>query len=172
VYRVLVPANSDVVITDNAASVVIPWTTPTYDVGSWFSLGSPNVLTVPVGITVAQFAYEITVTHTAATPSAGADVTANIQKNGANLIPLMTLRQAAVIQALQTSAIIFVTPPLEVVAGNQFSVLMTVENFGQNPTRTAARTWFAAWSFVTGVAPPGGAGLTHQEVMSRVSLRF
>lgn len=122
------------------------WAPEYYDVGGWFSTGSPTVITVPAGVSMIKAWVKVVMTPTG-TPTAAGYVTVAILKNGAAFIAGQALARYAIVAANGIATVItFETPAVFVTPGDQLSVqITTVYATATNNTFTAAQSAFGAY---------------------------
>jgi hypothetical protein len=106
----LMEKTSDQSIT--SAGAAVSWDAESYDVGNWWTSGSPTRMTVPSGVT------RIRITACCRTGTNNQNITGNLLKNGSDVFA----GNPGGYSFSATGGVMLVSPVLEVVAGDYFEV--------------------------------------------------
>lgn len=113
------------------------WANEAYDVGGWHEgVTNPSRMTIPAGVTFAQFAGQIVINNYA--PGNGYGVV--LYKNGSALTQEVFVNGTINHTSVKLQ---FMTPPLSVQVGDYFEMRVTMG--GDTSIDIAAGSWFAAW---------------------------
>ncbi len=132
-------------VTNGAAASALNLGTKIEDVGNWIHPVETTKLVVPPGVFNVTVSFRGNMQAGGTAPGTTAYFDFQIAKNGSNLIPFATLVRTYPIQqsGLGTS-ICFTSPPLKVVPGDYFELLVATTNYASNGSVTST-SWLGVW---------------------------
>jgi hypothetical protein len=139
-------------LTDNAAGIVLDWTSEVYDFGGWHTNTSgPTIsghrITIPAGVSMASFSYQIQVTSSGtpdATDTDDSSIFILVLKNGGNMSPVIGTT-APIVEGNSNGTIVNnATPPLLVSPGDYFELQIRIVNYDVNAGTNGTRCYFSA----------------------------